>query len=82
MNALVRLSECDLEEARRFAMATLQTEEERNGAAFMYGALLKRFVTTAPDAWACECGTDNDWCEKVCVACGSDRPNEKAEGLR
>jgi hypothetical protein len=39
-----RVTECDLEEARRFAMATLRTEEERNGAAFMYGALLKRFL--------------------------------------
>ena len=75
VQAVVRLSECDLEEARRVAMSTLQTEEERNGAAFMYGALLKKFVKSAPDAWACECGTDNDWCDKVCVACGSDRPN-------
>jgi hypothetical protein len=77
VQAVVRLSECDLEEARRFAMSTLQTEEERNGAAFMYGALLKKFVKSAPDAWACDCGTDNDWCDKVCVACGSDRPNNR-----
>jgi hypothetical protein len=32
-------------------------------------------MTAQRDAWACECGTDNDWCDKVCVACGSDRPN-------
>ena len=34
-----------------------------------------------PDAWACECGTDNYWCDKVCVACGSDRPIVTQEGM-
>ena len=29
-----------------------------------------------PEAWACECGTDNDGCDKTCVACWSDRPNK------
>ena len=32
-------------------------------------------MTAQRDAWACECGTDNDWRDKVCAACGSDRPN-------
>jgi protein subunit release factor A len=32
-------------------------------------------LTAQRDAWACECGTDNNWRDEVCVVCGSDRPN-------
>jgi hypothetical protein len=50
VRADVRLSEADIEDVRRFVMATLQTEEERNGASFMYGALLKRFLKPNTEA--------------------------------
>ena len=33
-------------------------------------------MTAQRDAWACECGTDNDMADSVCVVCGSDRPQQ------